>query len=268
MFRVELAKAVRRWRTWALAAALGAIPALIVVGVAVGGGRHHGNEGGPPFINDILRSGFFAPLTALAVVQPFFLPLTAGLLSGDAIAGEATSGTLRYLLTRPVGRRRLVTSKYLSVMALVLLASMWIAVAGTISGGIAFHFGPLPTLSGSTISGGAAIARIALSAVYVAGEVASLAAIGLFISTLTESSPGATVATVIVAIVSQILDSLSQLRVIHPYLLSHDWTAFVDLFRDPVSWHNMIHGVIVDAVYVAIFLGAALTLFRRKDVLA
>src|SRR5690348_11828930 len=107
MFRVELAKAVRRWRTWALAAALGAIPALIVVGVAVGGARHHGNDG-PPFIGYILRSGYFAPLTALAVVQPFFLPLTAGLLSGDAIAGEATSGTLRYLLTRPVGRSRLV----------------------------------------------------------------------------------------------------------------------------------------------------------------
>jgi len=71
-----------------------------------------------------------------------------------------------------------------------------------------------------------------------------------------------------VAIVSQILDSLSSLRVIHPYLLSHDWVAFADLFRDPISWHGMIHGVVVDAVYVAIFLGAAITLFRRKDVLA
>src|ERR1041385_3265394 len=64
MFRVELAKAVRRWRTWALAAALGAIPALIVVGVAVSPPRRAGD--GPPFLLDILRSGYFAPLTALA----------------------------------------------------------------------------------------------------------------------------------------------------------------------------------------------------------
>jgi ABC-2 type transport system permease protein len=153
-------------------------------------------------------------------------------------------------------------------MALMLLAVLWIVVAGTISGGVAFRLGPLPTLSGTTIGGGSTIVRILFAAVYVTAGVASLAAIGLFISTLTESSPGATVATVIVAIVSQILDSLSSLRVIHPYLLSHDWTAFADLVRDPVSWHNMIHGFVVDAVYVAIFLGAALTLFRRKDVLA
>jgi ABC-2 type transport system permease protein len=266
MFRVELGKAVRRWRTWALAAALGGIPILIVIGVSLS--RHPRSQEGPPFLALILKSGFFAPLTSLAVLQPFFLPLTASLLAGDAIAGEASAGTLRYLLARPVGRRRLLIEKYLSVMALVGLGTLWVVVVGTIAGGIAFGFGVLPTLSGTLIGAGAAIVRILGAAAYVTAGVASLAAIGLFISTLTESAPGATVATVVFAIVSQILDAIGNLRVIHPYLLSHDWPAFADLMRDPVAWHRIIHGLTVDAAYVAIFGVAALIVFGRKDITA
>jgi len=266
MFRVELAKAVRRWRTWALGAALGVIPILIVVGVATS--RHgHGNEG-PPFINLILKSGLFAPLTALAVLQPFFLPLTASLLSGDAIAGEASTGMLRYLLVRPVGRRRLVVHKYVSVMTLVTIAVLWVVVVGVVAGGIAFGLGALPTLSGSTLAAGAALVRILAAALYAAAGVAGLAAIGLFVSTLTESSPGATVATVVFAILSQILDSIGNLSAIHPYLISHDWTAFADLIRDPVAWQKIVHGLVVDAVYTAVFLSAALVVMTKKDVTA
>ncbi|TMK15819.1 MAG: ABC transporter permease, partial [Actinobacteria bacterium] len=211
----------------------------------------------PPFLSLIFRSGLFAPLTALAVTQPFFLPLAASLLSGDAIAGEASAGTLRYLLVRPVGRRRLVVQKYLSVMTLVTIAVLWVVVVGAVAGGIAFGFGAMTTLSGTTLSAGAAIVRIVAAAGYAAAGVAGLAAIGVFVSTLTESAPGATVATVVFAIVSQILDALSNLRAIPPYLLSHYWTAFADLFRDPIAWHRMGQGLIVDGVYTALFLGAA-----------
>ena len=42
---------------------------------------------------------------------PFFLPLTVGVVAGDTIAGEASLGTLRYLLVRPAGRSRLLLVK-------------------------------------------------------------------------------------------------------------------------------------------------------------
>jgi len=263
MYRVELAKAARRWRTWMLAFVLGAIPSLIVVGLVFS--RPHQGEG-PPFFSLIASSGLFAPLTALAVLQPFFLPLTASLLAGDTIAGEASAGTLRYLVARPVGRRRLIAHKYLAAMTLVALGVLWAVVVGSIAGGSAFGFGPLPTLSGTVLTTAGTIVRMLAAAAYVTAGVAGLAAIGVFVSVLTESSPGATVATVIFAIVSQILDALSSLRVIHPYLLSHDWQKFTDLFRDPISWTGMRHGLIVDVCYIVIFLGAALTIFTRKDV--
>ena len=104
MFRVEIGKALRRWRTWLLAAALAGVPVLIVIAVKASPPEPQAAEDAPPFLLQIVRNGLFAPLTGLAVVQPFFMSLAIGLFAGDAIAGEAQAGTLRYLLVRPIGR--------------------------------------------------------------------------------------------------------------------------------------------------------------------
>ena len=55
--------------------------------------------------------GSLYPAAALALVLPVFLPVAVAVVAGDAIAGEAASGTLRYLLARPVGRTRLLGAK-------------------------------------------------------------------------------------------------------------------------------------------------------------
>ena len=95
MFRVEIGKALRRWRTWLLAAALAGVPVLIVIAVKASPPEPQAAEDAPPFLLQIVRNGLFAPLTGLAVVQPFFMSLAIGLFAGDAIAGEAQAGTLR-----------------------------------------------------------------------------------------------------------------------------------------------------------------------------
>ncbi len=264
MYRVELSKAFFRLRTWLFALGLAGVALLPVVILWLSPGA----GGGPPFFDLIRTNGLFAALTAIGLILPFFLPLGTGLLSGESIAGEASAGTLRYLLVRPVGRVRLVLAKYAAVMTQLASAVVWVMLIGLLSGGLAFGYGPLPTLSGSTVDTGTALLRIVGSAAYVIAAMAGLAAIGVFISTLTASAPGATVATVFFAIVSQILDSLSGVRAIHPYLLSHGWLAFSDLFRSPVEWSNILDGLALDAVYALLFLGAALFVFGRKDVVS
>jgi ABC-2 type transport system permease protein len=260
MLRVELGKTFHRPRTYVLAAALAVVAVIPSIAAASGG------AGGPPFFEAIRRNGLFAGLTAVALIQPFFLPLGAALLSGESIASEASGGTLRYLLVRPVGRRRLVVQKYLSVVVLLSLSVAWVALVGLVAGGIAHGFGPLPTLSGTEISAGAALVRILGTALYAACGAAALAAIGMVFSTLTESGPGATVATLAVAIVSQILDNLPKFEPIHAFLPTHGWLAWPDLFRSPVAWNAIVHGLVSNAAYAAIFLAAALVRFSRKDV--
>src|SRR6185436_19518744 len=152
MFRVELAKAFHRWRTYLLAAAIGGIPIVIVFALKVSPPDPGAAEDAPPFLFQITSNGLFAALTGLAVVQPFFLPLATGLFAGDAVAGEAQGGTLRYLLVRPVARTRLVLAKYTATMTLLASLLVWVIVCGLVAGGILFGVSAVPTLSGTTLS--------------------------------------------------------------------------------------------------------------------
>src|SRR5262245_59053390 len=131
MFRVEWMKALRRWRTYLIAAALAGIPIIMVTALKLSppsGGP--GEDEGPPFLMQILTNGMFAALTGLVVIQPFFLPLATGLFAGDSVAGEAQGGTLRYLLIRPVPRSRLVLGKYASAMTLLATMLALVAISG------------------------------------------------------------------------------------------------------------------------------------------
>jgi ABC-2 type transport system permease protein len=265
VFRVEWIRAIRRWRSYILAAGLVALAVLVVVSIKLSGTRAAG-PGGPAFIGQVITNGFFAPLASVAIIQPFFLPLGAGLLAGDSVAGEVSAGTLRYLLVRPVGRVRLVLVKYAFVMFSVAVGVAIMVVVALVGGGLAFGFGPMATLSGSSLSTPDVLLRTVLTVAYVLAGVAGIAAIGMFVSVLVDSPPGAAVAPVAVAIVSQILDHLDSLRAIHPYLISHHWLDFVDLFRSPIPWSGMMRGLLSFAVYTALFLGAAAALFVRRDV--
>jgi ABC-2 type transport system permease protein len=266
MFRVEIAKALHRWRTWLLAAAIAGIPAVIVLALKISPPEPQAAQDAPPFLFQIASSGLYAALTGLAVVQPFFLPLATGLFAGDAVAGEAQTGTLRYLLLRPVGRTRLILAKYASAMSLLGLLVLATLLSGMVAGAIGFGLHPMPTLSGTELTVAEGTGRLLLTGVYMVTVMSGIACVGLWISTRTDSGPGAAVATIVIAIASQILGQIPSLHAIHPYLPTNGWLAFTGLFRFPVDWGGMRHGATVSAVYTAVFLGLAVAGFRRRDV--
>jgi ABC-2 type transport system permease protein len=264
VFRVEWIRALRRPRSYVLAGGLIALSVLLVVSVKLSG--RSAGPGAPAFLSQVLTNGFFVPLASIAVLQPFFLPLGAGLLSGDSVAGEASAGTLRYLLVRPVGRVRLVLVKYGFVMFSLAFGLVVLMVAGLIGGGLAFGLGPLPSLSGTSLSTADALVRTVLAAGYVLAGVSGIAAIGMLASVLVDSPVGAAIVPVAVAIVSEILDHLDSVHVIHPFLITHQWLAFVDLFRSPVPTTDVVLGLLTFGVYTVVFLGLALWAFVRRDV--
>lgn len=266
MYRVELAKALHRWRTWLLAAAIAGIPAVIVIATKLSAPSPQNGRDAPPFLFQIAASGLYAALTGLAVVQPFFLPLAAGLFAGDAIAGEAQAGTLRYLLVRPVRRTRLIGAKYASAMTLLALLVLATIASGVTFGAVVFGLRAMPTLSGTTLSLPVSLLRILASGAYMVLVMSGIASIGLFISTRTDSGPGAAVATIVIAIASQILGQIQSLHVIWPYLPTNGWLAFTGFFRFPVDWPAMRAGIAVSAAYTAVFITLALIGFRGRDV--
>jgi ABC-2 type transport system permease protein len=195
-----------------------------------------------------------------------FLPLAVSAISGDSVAGEANLGTLRYLLAIPAGRTRLLVIKYLAIVIFAFAATFLVALVGTIMGLALFGGGDMTLLSGAQTSMADGVWRLVLSSLYLAAQFSALGAIGLFVSTLTEQPIGATIAIVLVNVLMFILDSIVQLDWLHPWLLTHWWTAFGDLLRDPIATESIQRGLITAVVYAGTFWLAAWARLSTKDI--
>ncbi|WP_423917280.1 ABC transporter permease [Frigoribacterium sp. 2-23] len=263
----EIAVLFRRVRTLALLAALALIPILLAVAVRVTtSGSSSGR--GPAFLDQITQNGLFVSLAALTLAIPLFLPLTVGVVAGDTIAGEAGLGTLRYLLVTPVGRVRLLVVKYLGAALFCLAATLTVVLFGALAGVVFFPVGPVTLLSGDTVGVADYLGRLAMMALYVTVSLLGLSAIGLFVSTLTSVPVGAMAATIVLSIVSQIVDALPQLAAVHPWLFSHYWLGFADFLRQPVSWDQFGQNALLQVGYVVVFGSLAIGRFTTKDVLS
>ena len=133
MIAVELFKLVRRVRTWFTIALICALPLVVAIFIAV---THLAPPPGQAsaFLSAVLDDGQLYPAAALALVLPVFLPVAVAVVAGESIAGEASAGTLRYLLARPVGRTRLLVSKLISVTAFTLAAVVAVTVTSYATG--------------------------------------------------------------------------------------------------------------------------------------
>ncbi len=381
MIRVELVKLLRRPRTWVTILMLNALPTLVAVLLAVTDIGPQPGEG-PAFLSAVLTDGTLFPLAALAIVLPLCMPVAVAVVAGDAVAGEATGGTLRYVLTRPVRRTTLLVAKLVSVLAFVLLAVVVVAAVGYVVGRLLLGGGDasglvtgvsgssltstqlvertlmsvvyvslsmlgvaamalmlstftdsaigaalgalafliastllltldaaqalrpyLPTrywlafvllavvvvaavgyvvgrlllgggdastlvtgISGSSLTSAQLVERTLMSVVYVSLSMLSVAAIALLLSTLTDSPLGAALGALAFLIASTLLLTLDAASSLQPYLPTRYWLSFVDLFRDPILWRDIVRGVLLQGVYVAVFLGAAWANFTTKDI--
>jgi ABC-2 type transport system permease protein len=269
VIRVELLKLFRRPRTWMTIGLLDALPTIVAILLAITGiGPRPGQ--GPAFLSAVLSNGSLFAVAALAIVLPLFLPVAVAVVAGDTIAGEAQGGTLRYLLIRPVGRTQLLVAKLVSVFAFVCVAVLVVAGTGYFVGRLLLGNQPLSaavtSVSGTSLTAHQIAARTALAIGYVAFSMLGVAAVALFLSTVTDSALSATMGALAILIGSSLLLTIDASRALQPYLPTRYWLSFIDLFRDPILWRNVLRGVALQGVYVAVLLGAAWANFTTKDV--
>ena len=268
MIGVELRKLFRRPRTWVTIAVLNALPVLVAVLVQLTDLAPRPGEG-PPFLSAVLTNGALFPLAALAIVLPLFLPIAVAVVAGDAVAGEAQAGTLRYLLVRPSGRTRLLVAKLVALMAFVLVTVVVVAAVGYVVGTTLFDAQPVgggTSVSGTSLSQQELAGRSLMAIGYVTVSMLGVAAFGLFFSTLTDSPLAAALGALAVLVTSSLLFTLDAASPIAPYLPTRYWLAFVDLFRDPILWRDVTRGIALQGVYVGVLLTAAWANFTTKDI--
>jgi ABC-2 type transport system permease protein len=261
--RSELALIFGRRRNQAGLAILALVPIMIAITVKVSTPRA---GRGPDFFTSITSNGLFVSLAALTIELTLFLPLAVAVIAGDSVAGEANIGTLRYLLTVPVHRTRLLAVKFAAITIFSLAATAWVSLVGALAGLALFGGGAMTTLSGTEIAMGSALVRVLMATIYLGLCFASLGAIGLFISTMTEQPIGATIAVVVINVMSFILDSIPQLAWLHDWLPTHWWMSFGDFLRSPIAWTDVTRGLLTAAGYMLVFWLAAWARFSDKDV--
>jgi ABC-2 type transport system permease protein len=267
-YRSELMLIFGRRRNWAGLAVLAAVPLIIAIVTRIwppGGDAGGGGEGNG-FFDSITSNGLFVALSALTVELPLFLPLAVASIAGDAVAGEANQGTLRYLLSVPVHRTRLLLVKYAAIVTFAFAAVLLVAAVGAGSGLVLFGGGDVLLLSGTQVGLGEGLIRLLGVCAYIAVGLSALGAVGLFVSTLTEQPIGATIATMILTVLSFILGTIPRLDWLHPYLLTNHWMSYGELLRDPVVFDGLRPGLTSAVLYTLIFLTAAWARFAGKDV--
>src|ERR1700710_1722862 len=267
MILVELRLMLRRPRTWVSLGILVALPTVIAAFVSATNIAPRPGQG-PALLSEVLANGTLFAAVALVIDMVLLLPLSVLVVAGDSVAGEASAGTLRYLLVRPVGRTRFLVAKLVAIFTFVLLAVVTVALSGLIVGNLLFDAsGQISSISGGPpISQGSTTLRIVLAVLYVGVSMLGVAAFALFLSTLTDAPLAAALGGFAVLVASTSLDTLDAAGSIRPYLPTHYWLSFVDLFRNPILWRDIERGLLLQAVFVAVLLGASWSTFTTKDI--
>ena len=152
----------------------------------------------------------------------------------------------------------------------VLLAVVVVAAVGYVVGKLLLGGGDVTGLvtgvSGSSLSTKELVERTLMSVVYVTLSMLGVAAMALMLSTMTDSAVGAALGALAFLIASTLLLTLDAAAALQPYLPTRYWLSFVDLFRDPILWRDIVRGVLLQGVYVLVFLGAGWANFTTKDI--
>ncbi|WP_236791116.1 ABC transporter permease [Amycolatopsis sp. GM8] len=277
MIAVELRKLVLRPRMWVSVGLLCLLPAIVAVFLATADFAPPPGQGGA-FLSAVVNDGKLYPAAALALVLPLFLPIAVAVVAGDSIAGEASGGTLRYLLVRPVGRTRLLVAKLIAVAVYVTAAIVIVVLTSLVIGVLLFGTGGsevipgipaqggVVSLSGAPLSSSSLGLRLLGAVGYIVLSMLGFAAITVFLSTLTDSALGAALGGLAVLITSSVLETLDAAAAVKPYLPTHYWLSWIDFFRDPVLWRNIDHGLLLQAGYIVVFFGAAWANFATRDI--
>jgi len=263
----ELRKLLAQKRTYLGWAGLLAVPFLMVLALYLSNSDPHGEGEGPPFLDQVLNNGMFVPLSAIAALSFFLLPLLASMAGAYPIAGEAEQGTMKTWLSRPVSRTTVLFSKWGIAIVYLIIGMLLVWGGGLLAGGVVFGLKPLVTLSGTTVSISHGLWLTLLTYGLILLGMTCLISLAALFSTFTNSSLTAAIVAMVIFIVLTILNGFSYFDFMKPYTFTAYSTSFLDIFRDPIYWPPIRNAVLTYAATIGGVTALAWYVFRRRDIL-
>jgi ABC-2 type transport system permease protein len=276
LVKIELMKIFKKWRTYIGFIAIGILVPLLHLAMYLEG------QNSIDFVTRGLRDSFilvgnllngywisYIILNALTIHIPFLITLVAA----DLLAGEATAGTYRILVTRPISRIQIVTSKFLAGIIYTGSLILWLAFISLVVGLIVFGSGELIVAGSDAIiifDKSDVLWRFFLAYGFGILSMSVVCSLAIFFSSLVENAIGPIVSTMAIIIIFIILSAfdVAVLREIKPYLFTNyilDWREF---FNDPLDLPEIAKSVLILSGHIMLFYTATSFIFNKKDILS
>lgn len=275
MFTNEFLKTFLKWRTYIGFIAISVVVPLVEYGFKLEGGTMvrnmtRGLSQDFLFLGNLFN-GYFVTyfiMNSMWIHIPFLITLVAG----DILAGEATAGTYRLLLTHPPSRTRIFLAKY--AVTLLYTAILVVFLAGLSLGLGLWFFG-----AGDLLVPGPSI--VILPMAEVPGRLAfafglsilgmwCVASLAVAFSSFVENAIGPIIGAMAVIIVFLIVGNipLEMFETVKPYLFTTHFGLWQKAMEDEIPWNEILHSAIVLVVYILGFTTLSWAAFTRKDILS
>ncbi len=276
LVRIELLKIFRKWRTYIGFIAIGVLVPLLHLAMYLEG------QNSIDYVTRGLRDSFilvgnllngywisYLILNALIIHIPFLITLVAG----DLLAGEATAGTYRILVTRPVSRMQIVTSKYIAGLIYTSFLIFWLALMSLVVGIIVFGSGELIVAGSQAIiifEKSDILWRFILAYGFAILSMTVVCSLAILFSSLVENAIGPIVSTMAVIIIFIILSNfdVAILKEIKPYLFTSYMLNWREFFNDPLDFSEITKAILILAGHIVVFFSATAYIFKKKDILS
>jgi ABC-2 type transport system permease protein len=274
LLRIELYKIFKRPRTYISFGIVTAISFIIQLAM-LSGGKDFVSFGMQAVTEQFdvqgdIINGYFVTYIILQslLVQ---IPLLVALVAGDMLAGEASMGTLRLVLTKPISRPRLIWIKFLASIVYTVLLIVWLAVVGLFVSLLIFGGGDMVNMKSDTfiiLLKDDMMWRYMAAFVFASLAMTSIAALAMMLSAFADNSIGPIIATMGIVVVLTILTNLELplFNAIKPYLFTTHMIGWKGFFDDPVPYAAIYKSAGVLVAYTLGFLGITIAYFNKKDI--
>jgi len=213
------------------------------------------------------------------------MPLLVALIAGDSIAGEANMGTLRLSMTKPISRTEYMLVKFTASLIYTLALLVLMALLALFGSMLIFGTNDMVVLRSEgieQIKKFDVLWRYFAAFGFAAVALTTVSALAFLLSVFAENSIGPIIATMSIVIVFTILSEMNipiYDETIKPYLFTSHMVAWKGFFYVKANAEGTtINGSIENLpavlrslgiliIYIFVFLGTAIWVFRKKDIL-
>jgi ABC-2 type transport system permease protein len=276
IIRIELYKIFKKWRTYIGFIAIAVLVPIIQLAMLAEGERSldfmtRNLQQSFVFVGNLLNGYLisYIILNSLVVHIPFLIALVAG----DLLAGEATAGTYRLLLTRPVSRFKVITAKFFSGIIYTNLLVLWLAIISLGLGIFIFGVGELIVVKNSGIiifSKSDILWRFLLGYVFASLSMMVVASLAFLFSSLVENAIGPIVSTMAIIIAFLIISTIDidLFQKVKPFLFTTYMSSWRLFFDDPIHFSKILESTLILVGHIVAFFGATVYIFYKKDILS